>query len=61
MGAGQLERWEIRLRGGGGRGAVGCGWKSPFVIRFLSFSSLACGFSYERDTTLRDPEAMVRR
>uniref|UniRef100_A0A8C0WRW1 Peptidase S1 domain-containing protein n=1 Tax=Castor canadensis TaxID=51338 RepID=A0A8C0WRW1_CASCN len=27
----------------------------------LSLSSSACGFSYERDPTLRDPEAMTRR
>ena len=39
---------------------MGCGWKGPFVIKLLSFFSLACGFSYERDPTLRDPEAMAR-
>lgn len=60
MGAGQLEWWEIRLRRGRGR-AVRCSWKGPLLIKLLALSSSACGFSYERDPTLRDPESMARR
>lgn len=39
----------------------GYGWKGPFLIKLLWLSSSACGFSYEQDPTLRDPEAMARR
>lgn len=52
----QASGW--RGRGSGwGRGGTG---KDPSLIK-LSPSSSACGFSYEQDLTLRDPEAMARR
>lgn len=49
----------MRLREGVGK-VPWYSWQGPSLIKLL-LSYSACGFAYERNPTLQDPEAMARR